>query len=693
MIVKQEPVARPTASQLEWADAEVGVIIHFDMQVFEPDYEFREKWGYSPDLKIFTPENLDTDQWISAAKSAGAKYAVLVAKHCSGFSLWPTKAHDYHVGNTPWKNGQGDIVGDFFKSCAKYGLKPGIYCSASCNGYLLVDNPGKVLTDDPAFLKKYNAARNLQSGKGSVWAPEEKQLEYNKIVETQLTELWTNYGKLFEIWFDGGVLPPEKGGPSIIPLMEKFQPDAIVFGGPPGWPSLVRFVGNERAEPEDPFWSATDDLSAFDGTSEVGGLNGNPDGTVWSPGEADMPNRDQNGAKQGGWFWVGGEDETLYSVDHLVECYMRSVGKNTNYLIGMVIDNRGMVPEADQRQFAEFGERIKKIFSNQVATTADPADCLNFNITDGQPVNMVVLQEKVKYGDRVRKYVVEAQVDGAWLTVARGSCIGHKRIERFDAVNAAAVRLRILESAGEPYIRSISLWNVDPELFCVPMNPVKRDAPIIVRDKHDMVKIRCTNPNLLVKYTTDGSEPNETSPVCDKPFALHGTGVVKACSFINELSYSKIVTACFGIDRSKWTIESVSLESPFANNGLAGSEHLLNDDPDYFWHTYHTDKTLSAAPHEVVMDMHDDIEVKALTLSLGSRSGAPDRGVFYLSGDGINWTEAARLKLSDKETFPCQQTINLERPVLSRFIRFVAEKAFDDENYIKVSGIGVIPAD
>ena len=692
MIVKQEPSALPTASQLEWAEAEIGVIIHFDLQVFEPDYEFREKWGYSPDLKIFTPENLDTDQWIMTAKSAGAKYAILVAKHCSGFSLWPTRAHDYHVGNTPWKDGQGDIVGDFFKSCTKYGLRPGIYCSASCNGHLLADNPGKVLIDDPEFLKKYNASRELQSGKGSIWAPEEKQLEYNRIVETQLTELWTQYGKLFEIWFDGGVLPPEDGGPSIIPLMKKYQPDAVVFGGPPGWPSLVRFVGNERAEPDDPFWSATDDLSAFDGTTEVCGLNGNPDGAVWAPGEADMPNRDQHLAKQGGWFWQEGDDQYLYSVDHLVECYMRSVGKNTNLLLGMVIDNRGMVPEADQKQFVEFGERINKIFSNRVTTLADTADALTLQITDGQPVNMVVLQENVKYGDRVRKYVVEAKLNGKWQTVSRGSCIGHKRIERFDAVDASAIRLRILESAGEPHIREISLWNTDPELFSVPMNPVFRDAPIIARDKNDMIRIRCVNPNLLVKYTTDGSDPDESSPVFDKPFVLHGTGFVKACSFINELSSSEIVTARFGVDRTRWTVEHVSLESPFANSGFAAAEHLLNDDPDYYWHTYHTNKEKSTPPHEVVIDMHEDIKVEAFTLSLGTESGCPEEGLFYLSSDGKAWTEVARFNFSGVKSFPSQQTVDLPKPVRGRYIRFVAESAVNNDNYIKLSGIGVIAA-
>lgn len=135
----------PSKAQQVWADSEIGVLIHFDMPVFEPEYDFRKDWNYYPPLSIFNPKELDTDQWIKASKAAGATYAVLVAKHCIGFSLWPTKAHEYSVKNTPWRNGQADIVKDFIASCKKYGLKPGIYASTTANGFLKVDNPGKVV--------------------------------------------------------------------------------------------------------------------------------------------------------------------------------------------------------------------------------------------------------------------------------------------------------------------------------------------------------------------------------------------------------------------------------------------------------------------------------------------------------------------------------------------------------------------
>ena len=177
----------PSKAQLKWADAEIGAMYHFDLQVFEPAYKWRENWNYHPDLSIFNPKELDTDQWLLAAKAAGATYAVLVAKHCSGFSLWPTNAHPYSVKNTPWRNGQGDIVKDFIASCKKYGIKPGIYASASANAYFKVENPGLVISGNA-----------------------EEQEKYKEVVKTQLTELWSQYGKLFEVWFDGGVLPPRK---------------------------------------------------------------------------------------------------------------------------------------------------------------------------------------------------------------------------------------------------------------------------------------------------------------------------------------------------------------------------------------------------------------------------------------------------------------------------------------------------
>ena len=178
--------ALPTPEQQVWANAEIGVLIHYDITLFAKDsFDYKRKETL-PGLGNFNPSALNTDQWIKAAKDGGAKYAVLVVKHGTGFTLWPSKVNPYHVGNTPWRNGRGDILADFIRSCKKYDIRPGLYYNTNYNTYY-----------EAGYIPfKDSAAR----------------VNYNKAVIAQLTEIWTNYGKLFEIWFDGGVMGDEKGG-------------------------------------------------------------------------------------------------------------------------------------------------------------------------------------------------------------------------------------------------------------------------------------------------------------------------------------------------------------------------------------------------------------------------------------------------------------------------------------------------
>ncbi|MDR3268346.1 MAG: alpha-L-fucosidase, partial [Tannerella sp.] len=326
-------IVKPTQEQTAWADAEIGVLIDLDIITFAPDYSL-SKLGTPPDAAIFNPTALNTDQWLEAAQKLGATYAVLVAKHSSGFSLWPTKAHDYSVKNSPWKDGKGDIVEDFIASCRKYNIKPGIYASTPTNGYLHVVNsrvkPGSPVTQE----------------------------EYNRIVEQQLIELWSNYGELFEIWFDGGVLSKKEGGTDALLLVKKLQPDAIAFQGPYGHPNLVRWVGNEEGVAPYPCWATADSTTNADGTVVVNGLNGEPFAPYWCPGESDFTLR-WNRSFQGGWFWKEGQDSMMFTVDELMTKYITSVGRNTNMLLGVVIDDKGLVPEADVTRIEAFGKTIQ----------------------------------------------------------------------------------------------------------------------------------------------------------------------------------------------------------------------------------------------------------------------------------------------------------------------------------------------
>ena len=428
----------PTQAQQEWADMELGVLIHYDIPVFSPDFDFRKRWGDPLDVSIFNPTMLDTDQWLSTAVAAGAKYAVLVAKHCSGFSLWPTEAHDYSVKSAPWRDGKGDIVGDFIQSCKKFGIKPGLYYSVACNGYFCVDNPGTVLSGN-----------------------EDEQKAYNEMVIKQVTELWTKYGELFEIWFDGGALPPEKGGPDVLSLLLKYQPNAVCFQGPEQFPSILRWVGNESGLAPNPCWSTTNAADGdFIGTEQMPEIGvGDPDGRVWAPAETDMPNRYllSNG---GGWFWRAGEDDLLFEPEELLERYYTSVGSNSNLLIGMVIDDRGLVPDADVEQFAAFGKLIRERFNNPLAKAGGEGTEIAFYFAQPSVINHVVIMEDIARGERIRAYTVEAEVNGVFQPVCTGISVGHKRIERFDDVEVTGVKLKITDSTDVPDIRQFAVYRI-----------------------------------------------------------------------------------------------------------------------------------------------------------------------------------------------------------------------------------------
>lgn len=424
----------PTAEQIAWHEAEVGVIIHLDINIYAPetfDYKKRETL---PDVNLFNPQNLNTDQWIETAKNAGAKYAILTAKHGTGFCLWPSLLNTYNVAHTKWRNGQADIVRDFIASCKKYGLKPGLYYNTNMNAY-----------QEAGFGKIKNDV---------------EQKEYNKYVLGQLAEIWSNYGDLFEIWFDGGIMTDETNGieSQVIKLLDEKQPQAILFQGPSTSKNIVRWVGNEDGVAAYPQWSRTNVTTSSNGVEKIDGLHGDPQGKIWCPAESDFPNR-RNSAWNGGWLWKEGEDSMLFSVDELIDKYDTSVGRNTNMLIGMVIDKDGLVPKADSVVFGEFGKSIHSLFSNPVAEKRGINQKeTEINLSPNSSIQRIVIQEDISKGENIRAYSFEAFVDGEWKPIAEGTSVGHKRIQKFSPVIASKIRFTVTESASDIFIKQLSIY-------------------------------------------------------------------------------------------------------------------------------------------------------------------------------------------------------------------------------------------
>ena len=441
MDLQKNQIVKPTSEQVEWADCEIGILVHYDLQIFCPGYEFGEKLGVYPEPSLFNPSMLNTDQWIQTAKAAGAKYAVLVAKHGTGFCLWPTEVHEYSVKYSPWKNGKGDIVREFIGSCSKFGIKPGLYYSVADNAFFNI-NRGRVLSGN-----------------------QEEQNRYNKIVIQQLTELWSNYGELFEIWFDGGVLNPREGGPDIEPLMKKFQPTANVFQGPHGTRSLLRWVGNEDGNAPYPCWSTSflkkNDYDGTENCPEAG--KGDPSARIWAPAESDMPNRKRNMAYMNGWVWKEGEDGLVYPAEYLVERYFSTVANNTNLLLGMVIDNRGLAPTEDVKQFTRFGELMERIFdkSNLLAEKNGTGNELTVDIESNNSIGYIVIMEDIEQGERILKYKITGWDGTMWKDLCSGISVGHKRIHCFTdnkPEKISGIKFECIESKAEPVTRRLAVY-------------------------------------------------------------------------------------------------------------------------------------------------------------------------------------------------------------------------------------------
>jgi alpha-L-fucosidase len=414
--------ARPTQEQAAWQDMELGLFIHFDIPVFKPGWDWRS-WKDAPQPSDYNPRKLDTDQWLRAAKAMGARYAVLVAKHCSGFLSWQSDLYPYGMKQSPFQNGKGDVVRDFVRSCRKFGIRPGIYASMSANGYLEVDDPGLV-----------------NRGKGG---DPEKQARYARICEGMLNELWARYGPLFEVWFDGGCLYPAQGGPDMLPILKRLQPKAIVFQGPA---ATIRWIGNEDGVAPYPCWATAPAARDYNGP-------GVPGGTRWLPGECDVPIR------RNVWIWEPKTESFLMSLDELMSRYERSVGHNCNLLLNANIDPDGLIPEQDAKRYEEFGAEIRRRYGKSLAETHGAGSELTLALPTPRRIDAVILQERIAEGERVRRYVVEAQVSGAWKEICSGQSIGHKRIQRFQPATTDRVRLRVLDSAGEPQIRRFALFD------------------------------------------------------------------------------------------------------------------------------------------------------------------------------------------------------------------------------------------
>jgi len=454
----------PDQRQLKWQEMEMYAFIHFSMNTFT-DME----WGYGDkDPKLFNPTQLDCRQWARICKEAGFKGIILTTKHHDGFCLWPSKYTNYSVKASPWKNGKGDVIAELRKACDEYGLKLGLYLSPWDRNSAVYGSP-----------------------------------DYITYFRNQLKEILTNYGNIFEMWFDGA-----NGGtgyygganeqrtidrktyydwPNTYKLVYSLQPNIMLFSdaGPD-----CRWCGTEEGWVGETNWSTLRRDEVWPGWPLYEQLrNGHEDGNYWVPAEV-------NTSIRPGWFYHASEDSKVKTPQQLVELYYNSIGRNGNMILNLPVDRRGLVNEIDEKSLLEFARIIRKELANDLAKgkmvtasnvreksknyaarNAVDGDNKTYWATDdgvtnatltldfkkNTTFNRVLLREYIALGQRVKAFTVDAYQNGSWKEVAKATTIGNKRILRIPSTTASKIRIHITDSKACPLISTLSVYNAPVE--------------------------------------------------------------------------------------------------------------------------------------------------------------------------------------------------------------------------------------
>ena len=445
----------PSEAQMAWQEMEFNAFVHFNMNTFT-----NKEWGMGDESPAqFNPTQLDCRQWAKVCKEAGIKGIILTAKHHDGFCLWPSAYTEHSVKNSPWKNGKGDVLRELAKACQEHGLKMGVYLSPWDRNH-----------------------------------PEYGRPAYITYFRNQLKEVLTNYGDIFEVWFDGanggtgyyGGANEERtvdrqnyyDWPTTCALVKELQPNAVIFSdaGPD-----VRWVGNENGYAGETNWSSLRRDEFYPGSPNYKELTeGHQNGTHWVPAECDVSIRP-------GWYYHPEEDGKVKSQDDLLDIYYKSVGRNGLLLLNLPVDQRGLVHENDAAHLKALGEAIRSDFAKNLAFGAkagasnvrgkifkagnvvdgnantywaakDGEQTASLEIDFGKTIGFdrIVLQEYTRLGQRVEAFRVVVFKDGKWEQVADGTTIGYKRILKIGKHEAE--KLKVEMDGQVPCISAIGVF-------------------------------------------------------------------------------------------------------------------------------------------------------------------------------------------------------------------------------------------
>ncbi len=301
----------PAKEMKWWRDAKFGVFVHWGLYAIPARgewYMFNEKVSpedYARLAAEFHPHHYDPDSWARLAKTAGARYMVMTARHHDGFALWNSPASYGHY-DAVHSAAHRDLIAPYVKAVRREGLRVGLYYSPLDWRFPAYFHP-KELPDNAALFKRQTYA--------------------------QVEELMRHYGHIDILWWDGGWLAhkgtdadaawfwePDK----LNRMVRKYQPD-IVINPRSGWQG---------------------DFDVQEGGAPITGpIRARPWEKTFS-------------INQGGWGYT--PENNVLNADQVVRLLVDAVVRNGNMLANIGPDRDGIVPPRQAETLKGVGLWLKR---------------------------------------------------------------------------------------------------------------------------------------------------------------------------------------------------------------------------------------------------------------------------------------------------------------------------------------------
>ena len=418
----------PSNAQLKWHQNSYYFFMHFGPNTFTG-----KEWGDGKEkTEVFNPTQLDTDQWCKVAKESGAKGIIITAKHHDGFCLWPSKFSKHTVRESGFKR---DILAELSASCKKAGLLFGVYLSPWDRNH-----------------------------------PDYGTEKYNDVFVNMMTEIFQQYGPIWELWWDGANGEGPNGKLQVYDwkryenVVRQLSPQTIIFSdiGPD-----ARWVGNESGYAGKTNWNLLDTagFKRGHGAPHQDTLGkGNYRGANYIPAEVDVSIRP-------GWFYRDSENDKVKSSDKLFNIYLESVGRGANLLLNVPPDTRGLIHENDvaalkglkaKTDVIEKVNLLKNAALNQAGPdNHNPKKNSTWYYMLKKPVifNGIILEEDLKYGQKIISANISLSLNGEQVYQETITTIGNKRIIHLpESLQATELSVVINESKGLPILKSVKAY-------------------------------------------------------------------------------------------------------------------------------------------------------------------------------------------------------------------------------------------